>query len=102
MYIKIENIKKSYKQGNSFVNMLNNISTKIERGQICVILGPSGSGKSTLLNIIGGLDTVDSGHIFIDDYKITGLKPNALSDYRSFCSVMSQLELQTLKQQKKS
>lgn len=82
MYIKIENIKKSYGQGDSFVNVLNNISTEISQGQICVILGPSGSGKSTLLNVIGGLDTVESGHIFINGCEITGLKPNALSDYR--------------------
>lgn len=82
MYVKVEHIKKSYGQGDSLVHVLNDISTGIEKGQMCVILGPSGSGKSTLLNTIGGLDTVDSGHIFIDGYEITGLKPDALSDYR--------------------
>ena len=55
--------------------VLNGISTLIDRGQICVILGPSGSGKSTLLNAIGGLDTVDSGQIHIDGKEITSLKP---------------------------
>ncbi len=49
---------------------------------MCVILGPSGSGKSTLLNVIGGLDTADSGTVSINGRTITGLSPEALSDYR--------------------
>jgi len=82
MYVAITNIKKSYGEGGSFVQVLDGISTQIQKGQMCVILGPSGSGKSTLLNAIGGLDTVDSGSIRIDSQEITTLKPNALSDYR--------------------
>jgi len=82
MYVEITNIKKSYGEGGSFVQVLDGISTRIQKGQMCVILGPSGSGKSTLLNTIGGLDTVDSGSIRIDSREITTLKPNALSDYR--------------------
>jgi len=82
MYVEITNIKKSYGEGGSFVQVLDGISTRIQKGQMCVILGPSGSGKSTLLNAIGGLDTVDSGSIRIDSREITTLKPNALSDYR--------------------
>lgn len=82
MFIEIQNIKKSYGEGSSCVQVLNGISTQIERGAMCVILGPSGSGKSTLLNIIGGLDTVDSGSIRIDSRDITSLSPEILSDYR--------------------
>ena len=82
MYLEISNVTKSYGEGGSYCKVLNGISTLIDRGQICVILGPSGSGKSTLLNAIGGLDTVDSGQIHIDGKEITGLKPERLSDYR--------------------
>ena len=82
MYVEISNVTKSYGEGGSYCKVLNGISTLIDRGQICVILGPSGSGKSTLLNAIGGLDTVDSGQIHIDGKEITSLKPERLSDYR--------------------
>lgn len=84
MYVEISNVTKSYGEGGSYCKVLNGISTLIDRGQICVILGPSGSGKSTLLNAIGGLDTVDSGQIHIDGKEITGLKPERLSDYRRY------------------
>ena len=80
MYVEISNVTKSYGEGGSYCKVLNGISTLIDRGQICVILGRS--GKSTLLNAIGGLDTVDSGQIHIDGKEITGLKPERLSDYR--------------------
>ena len=82
MYVEISNVTKSYGEGGSYCKVLNGISTLIDRGQICVILGPSGSGKSTLLNAIGGLDTVDSGQIHIDGKESTSLKPERLSDYR--------------------
>lgn len=82
MYLEVKDIKKSYGEGGSFVQVLNGISTQLEKGEMCVILGPSGSGKSTFLNSVGGLDTVDSGSIKIDGKEIIGLKPDALSDYR--------------------
>lgn len=82
MYIEVKNIKKSYGQGSSFVHVLDGISTQVKEGQMCIILGPSGSGKSTFLNVVGGLDTVDSGSIQIAGKEITGLKPGELSDYR--------------------
>lgn len=82
MYVTINDIKKSYGEGNSYVQVLDGITTQIQEGQICAILGSSGSGKSTLLNAVGGLDTVDSGSIQIEDRDITTLPQDALSDYR--------------------
>lgn len=64
------------------MQVLDGITTQIEKGELCVLLGPSGSGKSTLLNVIGGLDTIDSGSIRIDGLEITCLDSEALSDYR--------------------
>jgi putative ABC transport system ATP-binding protein len=82
MYINVVNVKKRYGEAGNYVQVLNNITTTIEKGQLCAILGPSGSGKSTLLNVIGGLDSVDSGSIQIDGNEITNLKPGDLLDYR--------------------
>lgn len=82
MFIEVNDIKKSYGEGGSYVQVLKGISTGIEKGQICAILGPSGSGKSTLLNTIGGLDTIDSGSIKISNIEITKLNSKELSLYR--------------------
>ena len=56
MFVEVSNIKKSYGEGGSFVQVLKGITVGVERGEMCVIQGTSGSGKSTLLNCIGGLD----------------------------------------------
>ena len=82
MYLEVKNVKKSYGEGGSYVQVLKGISTGLEKGQMCVIQGTSGSGKSTLLNCIGGLDTVDAGSIKVEGKEIVGLKSEALSDYR--------------------
>lgn len=82
MFVEVDNITKSYGEGSGHVEVLRGISTELEEGQTCLILGPSGSGKSTLLNVIGGLETVDSGLVRIDGQEICGLKPEKLSDYR--------------------
>lgn len=82
MYLEVNDLKKSYGEGESYMQVLKGISTGLKKGQMCVIQGTSGSGKSTFLNCIGGLDTLDSGSIKVDGKEIAGLKPNALSDYR--------------------
>lgn len=82
MYLEIKNIKKSYGEGGSFMEVLKGITMSVEQGEMCVIQGTSGSGKSTLLNCIGGLETVDSGSILVDGTEIVGMKPTVLSDYR--------------------
>ena len=65
MYLEVKNVKKSYGEGGSYVQVLKGVNTCVEKGQMCVIQGTSGSGKSTLLNCIGGLDTMDSGSITV-------------------------------------
>ena len=82
MYLEIKNLKKSYGEGGSYIQVLKGVTTGVEQGQMCVIEGTSGSGKSTLLNCIGGLDLPDSGSIVVDGQEIVGLKPEKLSDYR--------------------
>jgi len=82
MYIEITNMKKSYGEGNSYREVLRGISTAVEKGQMCVILGPSGSGKSTFLNILGGLEVMDSGSVTVDGMDIGAMNQRQLSDYR--------------------
>lgn len=82
MYLEVRDMKKSYGEGGSYIQVLKGITTGVEQGQMCVIQGTSGSGKSTFLNCIGGLDTLDSGSIMVDGKEVAGLKPEALSDYR--------------------
>ena len=63
MFLQINNLEKFYGEKDNRVQVLKGLSTGIEKGEICVLLGPSGSGKSTLLNIIGGIESYDKGEI---------------------------------------
>lgn len=82
MDLKISEIKKSFGTGDNRTEVLKGVSFEVKKGNICVLLGPSGSGKSTLLNIIGGIETADSGSIFIGDDKIENMSEKQLSLYR--------------------
>ena len=82
MYLEIKDVKKSYGENGSYIQVLKGVNTGVEKGQMCVIQGTSGSGKSTLLNCIGGLDTMDSGSVKVDGTEIFGMKNNDLSNYR--------------------
>ena len=82
MFLEISNIQKSFGEGESKVQVLKGIDVGIEKGEICVLLGPSGSGKSTLLNIIGGIDSADSGYISINGEKTADMSEKALTMYR--------------------
>ena len=62
--IRLENISKSYSQGDTVIPVIENLNVTIQEGKFISVIGPSGSGKSTLLNVIGLIDTADSGDIF--------------------------------------
>ena len=63
--LQLKDINKSYQLGNSAVQVLFDINLEVEQGDFIAILGPSGSGKSTLMNIIGCMDTADSGSYYL-------------------------------------
>ena len=65
-FLEIVNLKKSYGSGEMRQEVLCGMNFSVAKGEFCVLLGPSGSGKSTLLNIIGGIDSADSGYISIN------------------------------------
>ena len=82
MFLELQDIKKYYGSGDSITQALRGVSMGVEKGDICVLLGPSGSGKSTLLNIIGGIDSADSGTITIGGRSIGQMNEKQLSSYR--------------------
>ncbi|HBN11048.1 MAG TPA: ABC transporter ATP-binding protein [Ruminococcus sp.] len=82
MFLEISDIRKHFGEGESRVEVLKGINAGIEKGEICVLLGPSGSGKSTLLNIIGGIDSADSGYISINSEKTADMNEKKLTVYR--------------------
>ena len=82
MFIDIKAARKHYGDGETLVNALDGVSLSLGEGRIYVILGPSGSGKSTLLNMIGGLDSLDSGEITISGRNISRSDKKKMTDYR--------------------
>ena len=82
MFLKIENLEKSFGTNENRTKVLKGINLEVEKGKICVLLGPSGSGKSTLLNIIGGIDGADAGYVSINGEKTKDMNEKKLSLYR--------------------
>ena len=82
-FINLKNVKKTYIVGEQKFNALDGIDLNINQGELVVVLGPSGAGKSTLLNLLGGMDTVTSGDIFIGDNNIAKYSDKELTKYRA-------------------
>lgn len=81
--IKIRGLNKSYKMGANSLHVLKGIDLDVEEGEFVAIMGASGSGKSTLLNIIGMLDTHDTGLYELDGFKIEKLTETKAANYRN-------------------
>ena len=81
-FIRFENVEKRYGTGDVSVLALQKASFETERGEICVIVGPSGAGKTTLLNILGGMDTLTSGRVFLGENEVSSFNKRRLADYR--------------------
>ncbi|MES1038920.1 MULTISPECIES: ABC transporter ATP-binding protein [Peribacillus] len=80
--LQLENVSKIYKEGDSQVIALNNVSMTVEPGQFVAIIGPSGSGKSTFLSIAGALLQSSKGKVIIDGVNIANLSEKQLSQVR--------------------
>lgn len=80
--IEIKNICKSFGEKDNRTQVLKNVSLCINKGEFISLMGASGSGKSTLLYLIGGLDSPDSGEIFLGGKNLAGMKDRELSKIR--------------------
>ncbi len=80
--IKTENLCKSYQAGETEIRALKNINLEITRGEFISIAGPSGSGKTTLLNLIGCIDTIDSGTVYIKEKAVSAMSEKEKASFR--------------------
>lgn len=81
-YIEFKNVKKIYKMGEVDIEALSGVDFAIDKGEFVIIAGASGAGKSTILNILGGMDGLTSGNVFVDDVEISKFNSKELINYR--------------------
>ena len=81
-YVEFRNVGKTYSMGQVQIKALHDASFSIEKGELVVIVGPSGAGKTTLLNILGGMDHLSEGKVFLDGVEISAMDKKQLTQYR--------------------
>ncbi|MBE6983036.1 MAG: ABC transporter ATP-binding protein [Ruminococcaceae bacterium] len=81
-FVEFENVGKTYQMGEVSIDALHGATFSIEKGELVVIVGPSGAGKTTLLNILGGMDALTTGKVFLDGREISALNRRQLTEYR--------------------
>ena len=82
--LQVQEICKYYRMGEVQITAVDHVSFSVEKGEFVVIVGASGAGKTTVLNLLGGMDTCDSGSILVDGTDITKLRKRKLAAYRRF------------------
>ena len=83
-YIEFQDVSKHYRMGDTVINAVDGVSFSVNKGEFAVVLGASGAGKTTILNMLGGIDTSDGGHIYVDGKDVSSLNEKQLIDYRRF------------------
>ena len=81
-FVEFINVAKTYHMGEVEINALHDVSFTVKKGELVVIVGPSGAGKTTLLNILGGMDTLSQGQVFLDGAEVSALNKKQLTGYR--------------------
>ena len=81
-FVEFEMVGKTYHMGEVSIEALRDASFSIEKGELVVIVGPSGAGKTTLLNILGGMDSLTTGSVFLDGQEISKFNKKQLTQYR--------------------
>ena len=83
-FVRFEHVKKTYQMGEVEITALRDASFTVEQGELCVIVGPSGAGKTTLLNILGGMDQLTEGKVYLGDREVSGFNTKELTAYRRY------------------
>ncbi|MGN0822415.1 MAG: ABC transporter ATP-binding protein [Candidatus Gallimonas sp.] len=81
-FVSARGVFKTYVTGNQKVNALNGLDFEIDEGEFAVILGQSGAGKTTLLNVMGGMDSITAGNLYVDGVNLRNLSARQLTEYR--------------------
>ncbi len=83
-FVRFKDVYRFYKMGDNIIKAANGVSFSIGEGEFCVIVGPSGAGKTTVLNMLGGMDSVTEGEIFVDGVKVSSYNEKQLTLYRRY------------------
>lgn len=81
-FIELKNVKKIYNMGEVVIKAVDDVSFTIDKGEFVIILGASGAGKSTILNLLGGMDQVTEGNIYVGGNEISKYNKRMLTKYR--------------------
>ena len=81
-YIELRNVKKIYKMGEVEIKAADGIDFSCEKGEFVVVVGPSGAGKTTVLNILGGMDTLSEGKVFVDGEEVSAFNERERCSFR--------------------